>query len=193
MLILASTSRYRAELLSRLGLAFETRAPGVDESSLPGEAPAAMALRLALAKARAVAAGLPAGLVIGSDQVAHCAGQVLGKPGNAQTARAQLLHMSGRTTRFDTALALVDASAGTEQSVVVSTDVELRTLSGSEIDAYLRIDEPWDCAGSARSEGLGVVLMKSISGPDPTALVGLPLIELSAMLRRAGLDPLARP
>lgn len=193
MLILASTSRYRAALLARLGLAFETRAPGVDETSLPGEAPAAQALRLARAKARAVAANLSNGLVIGSDQVAHCAGRVLGKPGDAQTARAQLLHMSGRITRFDTALALVDAATGDEQSAIVSTEVEMRSLSEREIDAYLRIDTPWDCAGSARSEGLGVVLMKSISGPDPTALVGLPLIELSAMLRSAGLDPLAQP
>lgn len=193
MLILASTSRYRAELLARLGLAFETRVPGVDETPLPGEAPPALALRLALAKARAVAATLPAGLIIGSDQVAHCAGRLLGKPGDAATARQQLLHMRGRLTRFDTALALIDASTGTEQSTVVSTDVELRDLTEREIDAYLRIDAPWDCAGSARSEGLGVVLMKSISGPDPTALVGLPLIELSGMLRRAGLDPLVAP
>jgi septum formation protein len=182
-LILASTSRYRAELLSRLRIPFEVRAPGVDESPLHGEAPSALAARLALAKARAVAFKDAQALVIGSDQVAHCAGEVLGKPGNHEAALRQLQLMRGKTTYFDTALALVNAATGREQSAIVTTSVVMRHASDEEIEAYVRLDQPFDCAGSARSEGLGIVLMERIDGDDPTALVGLPLIALVRMLR----------
>jgi septum formation protein len=182
-LILASTSRYRAELLSRLRLQFEIIAPGVDEAALPGEAPAHMAMRLALAKARAVAHGSGRGLVIGSDQVAHCDGRVLGKPGSHGPALGQLKLMRGKTTYFDTAVALVNASSGREQTALVTTAVRLRDASDAEIGAYLAAEQPYDCAGSAKSEGLGIALMESISGDDPTALIGLPLIALARMLR----------
>ena len=182
-LILASTSRYRAELLSRLRLPFETRAPGVNEAPFSDEAPAQMALRLALAKARAVARQLGSGLVIGSDQVAHCDGQVLGKPGGHEPAVLQLKLMRGKTTHFDTALALVNATSGHEQSAVVTTAVRLRNASDAEIEAYVAAEKPYDCAGSAKSEGLGIALMESIAGDDPSALVGLPLIALVRMLR----------
>jgi septum formation protein len=182
-LILASTSRYRAELLARLRIPFEVRAPGVDESPLHGEAPSALAARLALSKARAVAFKDGQALVIGSDQVAHCAGEVLGKPGNHESAIRQLQLMRGKTTYFDTALALVNAATGREQSTIVTTSVVMRHASDEEIEAYVRLDQPFDCAGSARSEGLGIVLMERIDGDDPTALVGLPLIALVRMLR----------
>lgn len=182
-LILASTSRYRAELLSRLRLPFETRAPGVDEAPSHGEAPAQTALRLALAKARAVALQLGHGLIIGSDQVAHCDGQVLGKPGSHAPALRQLKLMRGKVTCFDTALALVNASSGCEQTAVVTTTVLLRNASDDELEAYLNAEKPYDCAGSAKSEGLGIALMEKISGDDPSALIGLPLIALVRMLR----------
>jgi len=182
-LILASTSRYRAELLARLGLPFETRAPGVDETPLPGELPADQSLRLALAKARAVASGAGSGLVIGSDQVAHCGGRILGKPGRHEVAVEQLRYMRGKITHFDTALALVDVESGRAQTQIVRIDVELRDVTDAEIEAYLQQEKPYDCAGSAKSEGLGIALMERISGDDPTALVGLPLIALARMLR----------
>lgn len=182
-LILASTSRYRAELLTRLRLPFTTRAPHTDETPLPGEAPVELARRLALAKARAVADDLAEGLVIGSDQVAHCEGRILGKPGDHANAVAQLRHMRGRVTRFETALALVDAASGRAQVEVVPTEVELRALDDAEIEAYLAAEQPYDCAGSAKSEGLGIALMERLEGADPTALVGLPLIALARMLR----------
>ena len=191
-LILGSTSQYRRELLARLRLPFETRAPQVDESPLPGEAPGKLALRLAAAKARAVAAryaASPAGaLVIGSDQVAHCDGQIMGKPGNYERAVQQLRAMRGKTTIFDTALCLIDVHSGREQLKLVPTRVRLRDLSDAEIDAYLRAEEPYDCAGSAKSEGLGIALMESMEGDDPNALVGLPLIALCAMLRAEGVQ-----
>jgi septum formation protein len=182
-IILASTSRYRAELLSRLKMPFDIRSPAVDESPMPGEPPAALAGRLALAKARAVATGLVKGLVIGSDQVAHCCGEVMGKPGGFEAAVRQLRSMRGKTTYFDTALALVNAATGRAHSALVTTTVVLRNASDAEIEAYVRADEPYDCAGSARSEGLGIVLMERIDGDDPTALIGLPLIALTRMLR----------
>lgn len=182
-LILASTSRYRAELLSRLRLPFETRAPGVEETPLSGETPSQMAVRLALAKARAVARQLGYGLIIGSDQVAHCDGEVLGKPGSHAPALRQLKLMRGRTTYFDTALALINASSGREQTTVVTTTVLLRDASDAELEAYLAAEKPYDCAGSAKSEGLGIALMESIAGDDPSALIGLPLIALVRMLR----------
>ena len=185
-LILASTSRYRAELLSRLGIPFTTQSPGVDETARPGESPQEQAGRLALAKANAVATTCESGLVIGSDQVAHCAGRILGKPGLHSVAVDQLRFMRGRVTHFDTALALVDAASGRTQSEIVRVDVALRDVSDPEIEAYLQREQPYDCAGSAKSEGLGIVLMERISGDDPTALVGLPLIALSRMLRNEG-------
>lgn len=182
-LILASTSPYRAELLRRLRLPFDVRSPEVDESPLHNESPSNLALRLALAKANAVAAKIASGLVIGSDQVAHCGGQLLGKPGGHEAAVAQLRLMRGRKTTFDTALAVVDAGSGRAQTALVSTIVLLRQVSDAEIEAYVTIDRPYDCAGSAKSEGLGIALMESIEGDDPTALVGLPLIALTRMLR----------
>ena len=182
-LILASTSPYRAELLRRLRLPFDVRSPEVDESPLHNESPSNLALRLALAKANAVAAKIASGLVIGSDQVAHCGGQLLGKPGAHEAAVAQLRLMRGRKTTFDTALAVVDAGSGRAQTALVSTIVLLRQVSDAEIEAYVTIDRPYDCAGSAKSEGLGIALMESIEGDDPTALVGLPLIALTRMLR----------
>jgi septum formation protein len=191
-IILASTSRYRAELLSRLKLPFETCAPGVDETALPGENPADQAARLALAKARAVAADVAVGLVIGSDQVAHCDGRIMGKPGAHDAAVAQLRFMRGRITLFDTALAVIDAASGREQSALVRVEVALRDASDAEIEAYLVLERPYDCAGSAKSEGLGIVLMERISGDDPTALVGLPLIALTRMLRNEGVAILGR-
>lgn len=190
-LILASTSRYRAELLGRLRIPFDVRAPQVDETALPGESPDALARRLALAKARAVAGQLSEGLVIGSDQVAHCDGRILGKPGGFAAAMDQLRHMRGKTTEFATALALVNAATGHAQVDLVPTHVTLRDAGDAEIEAYLRADEPYDCAGSARSEGLGVTLMERMAGDDPTALVGLPLIALCRMLRAEGVDLMA--
>jgi len=198
-LVLGSTSRYRKQLLARLRLPFETRAPETDETPVPGEAPEALALRLATAKARAVArhyAALHGGaLVIGSDQVAHCQGRILGKPGNYERAVEQLRWMRGKTTIFDTALCLIDARSGREQLQLVPTRVRLRELTDAEIDAYLRAEEPYDCAGSAKSEGLGIALMESMEGDDPNALVGLPLITLCAMLRKEGVNllPAAQP
>ena len=189
-LILGSTSRYRRELLTRLRLPFEVEAPGVDETPRPGEAPAALAQRLALEKARAVAARHPRDVVIGSDQVADLAGEPLGKPGDHARAVAQLQRMSGQRVVFQTALAVVRRDTGFEAVDLAAVSVTFRTLSAAEIEAYLRLDEPYDCAGSARSESLGVALLSKIDSDDPTALVGLPLIRTCALLRAAGLDPL---
>lgn len=147
-------------------------------------------MRLAIAKARAISSGLPAGLVIGSDQVAHCEGRQLGKPGTHAAAVEQLRFMRGKTTYFDTALALVNAGTGVTQSEIVSTTVLLHPLTDQQIETYLRAEQPYDCAGSAKSEALGITLMASLSGDDPTALVGLPLIALTRMLRNEGVDPL---
>ena len=190
-LILASTSRYRRDLLSRLRLPFDVQAPGVDETPHPGEAPAALAQRLALEKARAVAARHPQDVVIGSDQVADLAGEPLGKPGDHTRAVAQLQRMSGQRVVFQTALAVVRQDTGFEAVDLAAVSVTFRTLSDAEIETYLRLDQPYDCAGSARSESLGVALLSAIDSDDPTALVGLPLIRTCALLRAAGLDPLA--
>jgi septum formation protein len=192
-LILASTSRYRRELLSRLRLPFSVEPPGVDETPRPGEAPAVLAQRLAMEKACAVAARHPGSVVIGSDQVADLAGDPLGKPGNHARAVAQLQRMSGQRVVFQTALAVVRQDIGFEGVDLAAVTVTFRTLSDAEIEAYLRLDEPYDCAGSARSESLGVALLAGIDSDDPTALVGLPLIRTCALLRAAGLDPLAAP
>lgn len=188
-LILASTSRYRRELLSRLGLPFEAIAPDVDEAALPGEAPAALAERLALAKARAVAALHPGAVVIGSDQVADLDGESIGKPGTHEHAVAQLQRMSGRQVIFQTAVAVVAPGLAAIERAEVR--VRFRTLTEAAIDRYLRADTPYDCAGSAKVESLGVALLEAVESDDPTALVGLPLIRTCALLRRAGLDPLA--
>ena len=180
-------------MLARLRLPFEVVAPAVDETALPAEAPRDLALRLAIAKAQAVARGRSTGLVIGSDQVAHCNGTVLGKPGTHANAVAQLCLMRGNITFFDTALALVNAATGRVQSDVVRISVLMHALTDAQIETYLRLEQPYDCAGSARSEGLGIALMAQLTGDDPTALVGLPLIALMRMLRAEGVDPLRIP
>lgn len=190
-LILGSTSRYRRELLQRLRLPFDTVAPQVDETPLPGEAPAALALRLALAKAQAVAALHPQAVVIGSDQVADLDGSPIGKPGTHARATEQLQRMRGREVVFQTAVAVVRADTGFARALLAPVRVRFRELSDAEIERYLRLEEPYDCAGSAKSETLGIALLSAIESDDPTALVGLPLIRTCALLREAGLDPLA--
>ena len=185
-LILASTSPYRRELLGRLGLPFEIANPRVDETPLPGEAPESLALRLAEAKARAVAADHPDALIIGSDQVATVDGEIYGKPGSHDNAVAQLRTLSGRTVNFFTALCVLDARSGEADVRGVPTLVGFRELTDDEIENYLRREPAYNCAGSAKSEGLGVALLSSMRGDDPTALVGLPLITLCDMLRRHG-------
>ena len=184
--VLGSTSPYRRELLSRLRLPFQVAAPEVDETALPGETPAALARRLALAKARAVAARYPEAAVIGSDQVADLDGEALGKPGSHDRAVEQLRRMRGRTVIFHTALAVVCAARGFEQADLAPVRVTFRSYDDDEIEAYLRAEQPYDCAGSARSEGLGIALLEAIDSDDPSALVGLPLIRTARMLRAAG-------
>ena len=184
-LVLASTSIYRRELLQRLCVDFSVRSPQIDEAQLPSEAPRDMALRLAAAKASAVASVEPGAWVIGSDQVCACDGRVLGKPGNHDAAAAQLRLLSGRESMFHTAVALV-APDGRTQVREVPTRVHMRLLSDMQIEAYLRADQPYDCAGSAKSESLGIALVEAISSDDPTAIVGLPLIALCDMLLAAG-------
>jgi septum formation protein len=189
-LILASSSAYRHELLGRLRLPFEVMAPDVDESPLPGEAPETTALRLARAKAAAVAVRAPGSIVIGSDQVATLDGDQIGKPGDHARALAQLRKMRGRRVVFHTALCVWDGRApvltGAAQLENVQTFVTFRDLPDAELDAYLRIEQPYDCAGSAKNEGLGIALLDTIESSDPTALTGLPLIALCGMLRKAG-------
>jgi septum formation protein len=186
-LILGSTSPYRRELLQRLQIPFEVVSPAVDESPLPGEAPAALALRLALAKAHAVAATFPEAVVIGSDQVADLQGQALGKPGNHANAVAQLRRMSGQSVVFQTAVAVVCLQSGFEQADLAAVKVQFRALGDDEIDNYLQAEQPYDCAGSAKSEGLGIALLEAIENDDPTALVGLPLIRTCRMIQAAGI------
>jgi septum formation protein len=187
-LVLASTSAYRRELLSRLGAPFRQQSPGVDEAALPGEPPAPLAARLATAKARAVAALNPGAIVIGSDQVADCGGQILGKPGDLGGARRQLRASSGRAVVFHTALCLVDArvAPAREFTAIDTTTVAFRDLGDEEIERYLEREKPFDCAGSFKSEGLGIGLFERIDSQDPTALIGLPLIALCRLLREAG-------
>lgn len=186
-LVLGSTSRYRRELLQRLRLPFEVAAPEVEETPLPGETPPTLALRLALAKAHAVAAQYPEAVVIGSDQVADLAGHPLGKPGTHERAVIQLGMMSGHTVIFQTAVAVVCHATGFEQAALVPVEVRFRTLAEDEIERYLRAEQPYDCAGSAKSEGLGISLLDAIISDDPTALIGLPLIRTCHLLRAAGL------
>lgn len=186
-LVLGSTSRYRRELLSRLNVPFEVAAPDVDETPHALEAPAALAQRLALAKAQAVAAKYPQAVVIGSDQVADLRGEPLGKPGTHERAVTQLRKMRGQTVIFQTALAVVCKETGFVQQDIAAVSVVFRDLSDDEIENYLRIEQPYDCAGSAKSEGLGIALLERIDNDDPTALVGLPLIRTAKMIRAAGI------
>ena len=192
-LILASTSRYRRELLSRLKLPFEIQSPEVDETPRDGEPPAALAQRLALAKARAVSTQYRDAVVIGSDQVADLDGAPIGKPGTHERAVAQLRAMSGRKVVFQTAVAVVCEASGFSGSASVPVVVSFRHLTDGEIEHYLRTEQPYDCAGSAKAETLGIALLSAIESDDPTALIGLPLIRTCALLRQAGIDPLARP
>ncbi|MFM7005497.1 MAG: Maf family nucleotide pyrophosphatase [Limnohabitans sp.] len=185
-LILGSSSRYRKELLSRLKIPFEVAAPEVDETPLSNETPRDLALRLALAKARAVASQNPEAVVIGSDQVADLEGLPLGKPGNHTNAVKQLQRMRGKTVIFQTALSVVCLATGFEQTDLAAVKVTFRDLTDAEIEAYLIAEEPYDCAGSAKSEGLGIALLAAIDNDDPTALVGLPLIRTCHMLSAAG-------
>lgn len=185
-LVLASTSRYRRELLARLGIPFECADPGIDESPRDGEAAARTAERLAIAKAGAVAARFPGALVVGADQVAFCGASRLDKPLTHENALRQLAQVSGKTATFETAVALWEGASGRVQTRVVSTRVHFRPLSAATIENYLQREKPYDCAGSAKAEGLGIALIARIESDDPTALIGLPLVALTEMLAGAG-------
>ena len=184
-LVLASTSRYRRELLGRLGLPFEVISPDADESPLPGESAPDLALRLAVLKARSVRA--PDALVIGSDQAAALEGRLIGKPGGHEAAVRQLRELSGKSADFHTAVALLDTKTNSLESRIVACRVAFRTLDDRRIEAYLRREQPYDCAGSAKAEGLGIALIARIDTEDPTSLIGLPLIALTELLERAGM------
>ena len=186
-LVLGSSSRYRQELLQRLRIPFSIAVPDVDETPLAGEAPAALAMRLALAKARAVASVFPQAVVIGSDQVADLDGMPLGKPGTHERAVAQLRQMRGRTVIFQTAVAVVCLASGFEQTALAAVKVRFRQLSDEVIENYLQAEQPYDCAGSAKSEGLGIALLEAIDSDDPTALIGLPLIRTCHLIEAAGI------
>lgn len=191
-LILGSSSRYRKELLARLQLPFEIAIPDIDESPLNGEAPETTAMRLAREKAAAIAIQSPDALIIGSDQVATLDGEQIGKPGSHENALKQLQKMRGRRVIFHTALCLWDSRKSTPEESIqlqnVQTFVTFRNLPDAELDAYLRIEQPYDCAGSAKNEGLGIAVIEKIESTDPTALTGLPLIALTTMLRQAGME-----
>jgi septum formation protein len=190
-LVLASTSPYRRTLLERLRLPFTTASPKVDELPRPGESPRGLAQRLAIAKAEAVAKLNPDAWVIGADQVAECDDDVLGKPGTAERARMQLSMCSGRVVTFHTAVRLANARGDAHTHVDV-TRVKFRVLESEEIERYVELDQPLDCAGSFRSEGLGIVLFERVETEDPTALIGLPLLWVAGALRKAGFDPLSQ-
>lgn len=192
-LVLASTSPYRRQLLARLGLPFDQAKPMVDETPLPGESPLALSLRLAKAKAMALAQQYPQAWLIGSDQVAVCKGRLMGKPGTPQAALSQLQWQRGSVTSFHTAVCLFRADTGESQIQIVSTDVHWLAeseLSDAQLQRYIDLESPLDCAGAAKSEGLGTVLIQKMDTPDPTALIGLPMVALTKMLRTWGLDPL---
>lgn len=189
-LVLASTSPFRRELLTRLGIPFEVAAPEVDETPLPGETPDATAQRLSLSKARAVAERFPDALIIGSDQVALLDGVQLGKPGSHEKAVEQLRSMRGKTLEFHTALTLLNARTGSVQTANVPVRLVMRSYTDAQIEAYLKKDQPYNCCGSARSESLGIALIARYETEDPNALVGLPLIRLTEMLANEGLDVL---
>lgn len=186
--ILASTSRYRRELMNRLNLPFDVHSPDVDETPLAGETPNVLAQRLALAKAKAVAHRFPEAVVIGSDQVADLHGEALGKPGTHKRATEQLRRMRGQTLIFQTAVAVVCEATNFQQQDIAPVRVVFRELGDAAIEAYLQAEQPYDCAGSAKSEGLGIALLEAIDSDDPTALVGLPLIRTCRMLRAAGVE-----
>jgi septum formation protein len=186
LLVLASSSAYRKELLSRLQLPFDVAVPDIDETPRSGETPSATALRLAREKAAAVAAKMPGRIVIGSDQVATLDDEQIGKPGNHANALAQLQKMRGREVIFHTALCVWDGRNNTAQVEDIQTVVKFRDLPDEELDAYLRIEQPYDCAGSAKNEALGIAILERIDSSDPTALTGLPLIALTGMLRQIG-------
>jgi len=186
-LVLGSSSPYRREMLARLRVEFQVAAPDVDETPQANETPKQLACRLAMSKARAVAAQFPACVVIGSDQVADLDGLALGKPGNHARATAQLQQMRGQTVIFQTAVAVVCQDSGFAQLDLAQVRVRFRELEDAEIEAYLRAETPYDCAGSAKSEGLGIALLESIENDDPSALVGLPLIRTCRMIRAAGI------
>jgi len=185
-LVLASSSRYRKELLQRLGLPFVVAIPGIDESPRPGEAPAALALRLAEAKARAVATAHPNGLIIGSDQVAEFAGNAIGKPRDRLHAVELLRAMRGRTIVFHTALALFNSASSRMQTALVDVASTFRALDDAALESYLDRDDPMDCAGAVRIETLGIALFTRVASDDPSALIGLPLIKLTDMLLAEG-------
>ncbi len=189
-LVLGSTSPYRRELLQRLRLPFDVDSPRVDESPRAGEAPADLARRLALEKAQEVASRHPDAVVIGADQVAELDGQAIGKPGTFDRAVAQLQAMQGRRVVFHTAVAVLRPATGFEQVVVAPVQVQFRPLRDAEIERYLQLEQPYDCAGSAKCEALGIILLEAIESDDPTALIGLPLMRTCALLRLAGIDPL---
>lgn len=188
--MLGSTSRYRRELLQRLAVPFEVAAPAFDETALAGESPADTALRLSVGKAQSLARQFPDALIIGADQVASSGTSRLGKPGDHATAVGQLRALSGKSAQFDTAVTLLDTGKGKLESKVVGCRVTFRALDDGLIERYLRKEQPYDCAGSAKSEGLGIALIERIETDDPTSLVGLPLIALTGMLARAGLPVL---
>ncbi len=190
-LILASSSRYRRELLERLRWPFDVVSPDVDEAALASESPADLALRLAMAKARAVAQQHPAAIVIGSDQVADLGGEAIGKPGTHERAVTQLRRMRGREVVFQTAVAVVCHDTVFADGDLAPVRVRFRDLSDAAIETYLRLEQPYDCAGSAKCETLGIALLDAIDSDDPTALIGLPLIRTARLLRRAGIDVLA--
>ena len=187
-LVLASGSAYRKALLERLGLPFEVAIPDVDETPRAEEPPAATALRLSVLKASVLANRYPDALLIGSDQVASSEGRRFGKPGNHENAVRQLRELSGKTAQFDTAVALHDARTGKSQTRIIPCRVTFRTLDDALIERYLQKEKPYDCAGAAKAEGLGIALIARIETDDPTSLIGLPLIALSEMLRNAGLS-----
>lgn len=187
-LVLGSTSPFRRQLLEQIGVSFEIASPEIDESRLPGEGPADLVLRLAEAKARAVAASHPHSLVIGSDQVACVEGRILGKPGTHDRARAQLQEASGRRVSFYTGLCLLNTDSGYCQSICEPFHVYFRALGPEQIERYLRRERPYNCAGSFKSEGLGIALFERLEGDDPNALIGLPLIRLISMLAAEGIE-----
>lgn len=191
-IILGSSSRYRRQLLEKLNISFVSAAPHVDEAALPGEAPENLVRRLAVSKAQALRPHYPQHLIIGSDQIAVLGGQILGKPGSHEAARQQLQQASGRTVLFHTGLALLNSETQHVQYCCPVYEVKFRCLTAEQIEAYLLLEQPYDCAGSFKSEGLGIALFDHIRGDDPNTLVGLPLIELTRMLNNEGIDVLAR-
>lgn len=189
-LVLASSSPYRRQILERLGLPFRWQAPGIDESLKPNEAPETLVQRLALGKAKALAPQYPDALIIGSDQVAVLDGEILGKPGSFELAQKQLLAASGRSVEFFTGLCLLNSGTSIAQVHCEPFRVHFRTLTQSQVNAYLKKEQPYDCAGSFKAEGLGICLFERLEGEDPNALIGLPLIALTDLLHREGVDPL---